>query len=219
MRVKICGITKVEQGKAIASLGATALGFICLEKSPRYVKPASIKRIVEELPPTIDKIGVFVNADREKISRVVAEANLTGIQLHGEESPQLCQQLRQQLAGIEIIKALRIKTRESLSAANAYSDCVDALLLDAYHPQLRGGTGQTIDWDFLATFNPSLPWLLAGGMTPENIITAVSQVRPNGIDVSSGVERSPGDKDLDKVAQLLAKIKDYGYRLQARHAG
>ncbi len=211
MRVKICGITKVEQGKAIASLGATALGFICLEKSPRYVEPASIKRIVEQLPPKIDRIGVFVNDDREKIIRVVAEADLTGVQLHGDESPQLCQQLRQQLAGIEIIKALRIKTQESLAAANAYSDCADALLLDAYHPQLRGGTGQTIDWDFLATFKPSLPWLLAGGLTPENIIAAISQVRPNGIDVSSGVERSPGDKDLDKVAQLLAKVKDYGY--------
>ena len=211
MRVKICGITKAEQGKAIASLGATALGFICLEKSPRYVEPASIKRIVEQLPPKIDRIGVFVNDDREKIIRVVAEADLTGVQLHGDESPQLCQQLRQQLAGIEIIKALRIKTQESLAAANAYSDCADALLLDAYHPQLRGGTGQTIDWDFLATFKPSLPWLLAGGLTPENIIAAISQVRPNGIDVSSGVERSPGDKDLDKVAQLLAKVKDYGY--------
>ena len=208
MRVKICGVTKAEQGKAIASLGATSLGFICLEISPRYVKPASIKRIVEQLPPKIDKIGVFVNADREEISRVVAEADLTGVQLHGDESPQLCQQLRQQLAGIEIIKALRIKTQESLSAANAYSDCADALLLDAYHPQLRGGTGQTIDWGFLATFKPSRPWLLAGGLTPENIIAAVSQVRPDGIDVSSGVERSPGDKDLDKVAQLLAKVKD-----------
>ena len=203
MRVKICGITKPEQGKAIANLGATALGFICVPSSPRFVSIAQIKTIVTILPPEVDRIGVFVNAQPKDISLAVATAGLTGVQLHGDESPEFCQKLREQLPKVEIIKALRVKTVESLSRANAYSNCAHTLLLDAYHPHLLGGTGQTLHWQSLKAFRPSLPWFLAGGLTPENILAALREVDPSGIDLSSGVERAPGDKDLDRVTRLF----------------
>ncbi|HEY9634349.1 MAG TPA: phosphoribosylanthranilate isomerase [Coleofasciculaceae cyanobacterium] len=206
MRVKICGITKPEQGQAITQLGATALGFICVQASPRYVTPVQIRTMVEQLVVPIDRIGVFADATIEEISQIVAEADLSAVQLHGRESPEFCKQLYQSLPGIEILKALRVKTPECLNQAETYSSCVDALLLDAYHPQLLGGTGRTLDWVLLQQFRPNCQWFLAGGLTPDNILEALSRLQPSGIDVSSGVERSPGDKDLDKVALLFERV-------------
>ena len=207
MRVKICGITKPEQGQAIAQLGATALGFICVQASPRYVTPDRIRAIVEQLLVPVDCVGVFAEATVEEISRVVAETGLNAVQLHGSESPEFCQVLRQALPEVKILKALRVKTLECLDRTVIYTSYVDALLLDAYHPHLLGGTGKTLDWETLQQFCPSCPWLLAGGLTPENVIDALSLLQPSGIDLSSGVERSPGDKDLDKVAQLFENVR------------
>ncbi len=208
MRIKICGITKVAQGVEIARLGATALGFICVERSPRYVTPTQIQAITTKLSASIDAIGVFADHDLPLIIDVVSKSGLTGIQLHGSETPQFCQQLKQQLPQeIEIIKAFRVKTSESLSATKAYDQVVDSLLLDAYHPQMLGGTGHTLDWQDLQKFSPKQPWFLAGGLNPENIREALSQLRPDGIDLSSGVERSPGDKDLIKVEQLFEQLR------------
>ena len=206
MRVKICGITKPEQGKAIAQLGATALGFICVQASPRYVTPQQIRAVVEQLRVQVDRIGVFADATIEEICQVVADSNLSAVQLHGNESSEFCEKLRQSLPGVEIVKALRVKTPECLDRAATYAKCVDTLLLDAYHPQLLGGTGKTLDWVTLQQFRPTCPWLLAGGLTPDNVLDALRELQPSGIDLSSGVERSPGDKDLDKVAQLFEKI-------------
>jgi len=207
MRVKICGITRQEQGKAIAQLGATALGFICVKASPRYVLPGQIRKIIEQLQQPVDKIGVFADATAEEIAQVIAETGLTGVQLHGSESPEFCQKLRQLLPEIELIKALKVKTPESLVEAETFASCVDTLLLDAYHPQMLGGTGKTIDWVSLRQFRPSCPWLLAGGLTPENVLQALQEVQPSGIDLSSGVERTPGDKDLAKVTLLFEKLR------------
>jgi phosphoribosylanthranilate isomerase len=207
MRVKICGITKPEQGQAIAQLGATALGFICVQASPRYVTPGQIRAVVERLLVSVDRIGVFADATVEEIFQIVADTDLNAVQLHGKESPEFCKQLRQSVPGVEILKALRVKTPECLDRAAIYSDCVDALLLDTYHPQLLGGTGRTLDWVTLQQFSPSCSWLLAGGLTPDNVLDALRELQPNGIDLSSGVERSPGDKDLAKVAQLFESIR------------
>jgi phosphoribosylanthranilate isomerase len=107
---------------------------------------------------------------------------------------------------MEVIKALRVKTPDDLQVADRYVNCVDTLLLDAYHPQMLGGTGKTLNWETLAEFHPPLPWFLAGGLTPENIGEALTRLHPDGIDLSSGVERSPGDKDLDQVALLFEQI-------------
>ncbi len=207
MRVKICGITKPDQGKAIASLGANALGFMCVPVSPRYVTSGQIIAIREQLPENVERIGVFANTTIAEIYQIVADADLTGVQLHGDESPDFCAQLRQVLPQIEIIKALRVKTSQALEQADTYTNYIDTLLLDAYHPQQLGGTGKTLDWQTLQEFNPKCSWLLAGGLTPLNILNALSQVNPNGIDLSSGVERNPGDKDLSKVSQLFEQLK------------
>jgi phosphoribosylanthranilate isomerase len=213
MRVKICGITKPEQGQAIAQLGATSLGFICVQASPRYVTPRQIRAVVEQLLVSVDCIGVFANADCEQICQIVTEAGLSAVQLHGNESPQFCRTLRQSLPGIEILKALRVKTQECLERAGTYASCVDTLLLDAYHPQLLGGTGKTLEWVMLQQFCPSVPWFLAGGLAPDNILDALSMLQPDGIDLSSGVERSPGDKDLDKVAHLFERLRSLSEQL------
>ncbi|HBL14829.1 MAG TPA: phosphoribosylanthranilate isomerase [Cyanobacteria bacterium UBA11162] len=211
MQVKICGITKPEQGQAIAQLGATALGFICVPASPRYVTPSQIRAVVDSLEVSINRVGVFADSRIEDICQVVSLGGLNAVQLHGSESLEFCIQLRQSLPEIEILKALRVKTPDSLNQAEIYANYVDTLLLDAYHPQQLGGTGQTLDWRTLQHFNPSCPWLLAGGLTPDNVLDALKMVQPSGIDLSSGVERSPGDKDLDKVALLLKRILGINY--------
>jgi phosphoribosylanthranilate isomerase len=217
LRVKICGITQPEQGAAIVRLGASALGFICVAKTPRYVSPEQIRAVVDylsqageiELLPEqwVDRVGVFVDASVREIERVATIAYLNSVQLHGTESPEFCQQLRATLPTIEIIKALRIRTPEALSQAHLYQNWVDTLLLDAYHPNLLGGTGATLDWSTLARFRPECPWLLAGGLTPENVLEAIHLARPNGVDLSSGVENAPGDKNLERVAQLFSQLQ------------
>lgn len=149
---------------------------------------------------------MVANASREEIVELARQAPLTGIQLHGNESPEFCQTLRQQLPGLELIKALRIRQTSDLEQSDRYQAVVDSLLLDAYHPQQLGGTGQTLDWQALRSFEPAIPWFLAGGLTPDNITQALTQLHPQGIDLSSGVERSPGDKDLDKVHALFQHL-------------
>ncbi|BDA75394.1 Phosphoribosylanthranilate isomerase [Rivularia sp. IAM M-261] len=206
MRIKICGIRDPLQGQAIAAAGATALGFICVESSPRYVNVEQIKSVVALIPSSIDKIGVFANAQPTEIAFIANNSALTGVQLHGNESPEFCKQVREILPGIEIIKALRIRNVEDLDNTETFTDYVDTLLLDAYHPQQLGGTGQILDWNILEEFNPGRPWFLAGGLTPDNIASALNKVKPNGIDLSSGVEKAPADKDLDKVTKLFEQL-------------
>ncbi|MBD0336186.1 MAG: phosphoribosylanthranilate isomerase [Cyanobacteria bacterium Co-bin13] len=213
MRVKICGITQADQAVAIAHLGATALGFICVPASPRYIIPERIGDIGERLKDTIQRpletVGVFADADFKTLETTVKTGQLSSIQLHGNESPEQCRQLRQQLPGIAIIKALRIRVAEDLAQAAHFEPEVDGLLLDAYHPQLLGGTGKTLDWASLQSFRPACAWLLAGGLTPDNVVNALTQLSPDGIDLSSGVEISPGIKDLDQVEQLFERLQPW----------
>jgi phosphoribosylanthranilate isomerase len=223
IRVKICGITQPEQGLAIAQLGVAALGFVCVRQSPRYVTPEQIQAIVraivngldnglagQEAMPLVDRVGVFVDASIEEIQQVVEQGGLNGVQLHGSESPQFCQQLRAILPQITLIKAFRVRDATTLAQTHAYQAVVDALLLDAFrpaaHPGQYGGTGHKIAWEMLRQFRPSCPWYLAGGITPHNLHEALELVQPDGIDISSGVERAPRDKDLEKVALLLTRL-------------
>jgi phosphoribosylanthranilate isomerase len=206
MRIKICGITTVEQGLAIAAMGATDLGFICVPSSPRHLKLDRLESIVEQLAGKVNTVGVFADFSVTTISFVVALTNLNTVQLHGTESIEFCQELRQALPDTEIIKAWRVRSSTDLELIQTYRGVVDSLLLDAYHPDALGGTGQTLDWTELSAFKPSIPWLLAGGLTPDNICNALSQLHPDGIDLSSGVEVSPGDKNLDLVDRLFANL-------------
>lgn len=214
MQVKICGITRSDQAIAIAQQGATALGFICVQKSPRYIEAGAIAAITAQLQAqfdaSVETIGVFANAELATVKATATQANLSGIQLHGSESPDFCQQLKAHLPEKRIIKALRIRDSADLAQAQTYAAVVDALLLDAYHPQMLGGTGQTLDWDNLESFRPACPWLLAGGLTPDNVAVALTQLAPDGpdgIDLSSGLEISPGIKDLQRVEQLFRVLK------------
>ncbi|MDJ0588583.1 MAG: phosphoribosylanthranilate isomerase [Pleurocapsa sp. MO_226.B13] len=207
MRIKICGLTQVQQAIDISNLGANSIGFICVKKSPRYLTPEKIGAIASSLPSNIDKVGVFADHSPTEIAEIVKTARLTAVQLHGSESPDFCTRLRHLLSDeIELIKAFRIASAASLGDTEAYIGRVDTLLLDAYHPQMLGGTGQTLNWEDLEQFNPPIPWLLAGGLTPANITDALARLQPDGIDLSSGVERSPGDKDLQKVKQLFQQL-------------
>ncbi len=215
LRVKICGIMQPEQGKAIAALGANSIGFICVNASPRYVTPEQIKACAEVLPRSCDRVGVFMDGSVETIVATVAASGLTSVQLHGAESVEYCHALRSalnhsDLAHIELIKAFRVKSDETLKLTKRYESSVDWLLLDAYHPTMGGGTGLTLDWRSLEQFKCDRPWLLAGGLTPDNVVSALETSSPQGIDLSSGVERSPGDKDIPKVSQLFERLREIG---------
>ncbi|MFM7887931.1 MAG: phosphoribosylanthranilate isomerase [Pseudanabaena sp.] len=212
MYIKICGLTKIDQAQAIAKMGVNAIGFICVSSSPRYITPSAINQITTSLIPDfskLDLIGVFLNASTEEICQTVQQGGLNGVQIHGNESPEFCSEVRLHLdqlqPNIKLIKALRIKDQAGLDQAQIYSDVVDVILLDAYDPQMAGGTGKTIDWQMLRDFRPHCDWWLAGGLSPENVEQAIALVYPRGLDVSSGVERSAGDKDLSKVQEFMRK--------------
>lgn len=211
MRIKICGITQPDQGIAIANLGATALGFICVQASPRYVTPEDIQRITQALETSLDKqpdrVGVFANATLPTIQATVTTGRLSAVQLHGDESLSFCQQVKSALPQVELIKAFRIRDEAALEAPYDYASVVDTLLLDAYHPTMLGGTGHTLDWSLLQMFKPSVPWFLAGGLNPENVRDAIAQLHPDGIDLSSGVEERPGHKNLEKVERLFQQLR------------
>lgn len=213
MRIKICGLTNVEEAVAIAGMGATDIGFICVQKSPRYVTPEQIRPMAEALPDRVGKVGVFAQQTPGAIAAIVEAGGLSVVQLHGDESPEFCREMRSHLPGIEFIKALRIRDRASLAAAQDYLSVVDVLLLDAYHPEQLGGTGHTIDWQDLQQFKPPIPWLLAGGLKPDNVAIALGQLNPAGIDLSSGVEDAPGKKNLEQVKMLMTNLAD----LKNRH--
>jgi phosphoribosylanthranilate isomerase len=206
MRIKICGVTSVEQGAAIAGMGATDLGFICVPSSPRYLNLTKLHPLITALGSVANTVGVFADFSVMTIAHVVGLTELNTVQLHGNESLEFCHQLREALPETEIIKAWRVRDGEDLDKIAAYSEVVDCLLLDAYHPDALGGTGKTLDWEQLSAFTPPIPWLLAGGLTPDNICTALSQLHPDGIDLSSGVEVSPGNKDLVLVDRLFTNL-------------
>lgn len=206
MRVKICGITQPEQGRHIAELGADAIGVIGVRRSPRYVAPETIREIAAALPAGTVLVGVFADADLDTIAATARTGNLSAIQLHGSETPEFCQRLRDRLSDLELVKAIRVRAPESLAAALTYAAVADSLLLDAYHPQQLGGTGRTLDWTALRDWRSPLPWFLAGGLTPENVAEAIA-LRPDGLDLSSGVECALGVKDLARVAELMSVVR------------
>lgn len=204
VRVKICGLTNAEDARAAADLGADALGFIFYPKSPRYLTPAAAAAIIRELPPFVVKVGVFVDESAERIVQIARDAGIDSIQLHGNESPGLCEALRRE--HFNVVKAFRIQDQSSLAQVQSYR--VSACLLDSYVPGQLGGTGARFNWDLaIQTKSFGVPMILAGGLDPENIADAVSKVAPYGVDVSSGVESAPGRKDLAKVRDFIIRAK------------
>lgn len=204
--VKICGLTLPEQAVAIAEMGVRALGFIAVRSSPRYVPPEVIADICHLLPPAVLTVAVVANPDLEELQHLVITTGVQGVQLHGSESPEFCQRVRDTFPDRVLIKALRVRSPATLAEISAYAPLVDRILLDAYHPQQLGGTGQPFDWTLLKGLQIPCPWWLAGGITPENCRQAIAQTQPQGIDLSSGVESRPGVKDLGRVAALLSNL-------------
>jgi phosphoribosylanthranilate isomerase len=200
VKVKICGITNREDAQAAVEAGADALGFVMYKKSPRWVEPAVARAIIAELPPFVLPIGVFVNEEANTVRKLVDECGLALAQLHGDENASYCQQLAR-----PALKALRLKDRGSFLALAEFQGRagVRGFLIDAFSDQAYGGTGQTVDWTLAAEVARTIPILLAGGLTPSNVAEAVRLVRPYGVDVSSGVELSPGKKDHVKVRAFI----------------
>jgi phosphoribosylanthranilate isomerase len=200
-RVKICGITNPADALAAVEAGADAIGFILYEKSPRYVTIEQAAEISKQLPPFIMRVGVFVNASPEFVLRAISEIGLTMLQFHGDESPEFCAQF-----GLMTMKAFRMKDATILAEITKYN--TDAYLLDTYTPGVRGGTGHTFNWDLaLEAQKLGKPIFISGGLTPDNVADVVRKVHPFGVDVSSGVESSPGKKDHAKVKAFIEAVR------------
>ncbi len=214
-RIKICGITSLTDARAAVKAGADALGFVFCEASPRFIQPEAAAAITHHLPRRILRVGVFVDALQETILRVAATCRLDALQLHGEESPDFCDAL----VPLQVWKAFRVRSRDVLGRLPAYRESTAAWLLDSYTEGQAGGTGATFQWD-LAVEAQKLghPIVLAGGLTPENVAEAVRRVQPACVDVSSGVELTPGKKDAEKVRRFIAAVRSISPESPSRPA-
>jgi phosphoribosylanthranilate isomerase len=202
--IKICGITNINDALIAVDYGVDALGFI-FAKSPRQITPQNAKKIIEKLPPFVGKIGVFVNESPSYIQKIFKECGLTGIQLHGEEIPELCRELHP----LTVIKAVRIKDENDIKILNAYTS-VSAFLLDSYVSNKKGGTGKKFDWKLaVLAKNYGKPIILSGGLTPDNVTEAIKIVNPYAVDVCSGVEAKPGKKDKLKIKKFIERVRKY----------
>jgi len=201
VRVKICGITNLDDALAAVRFGADALGFIFFPESPRYVTPEQVSQIVRALPPFVTTVGVFVDRTPEDIQDIMEITGLEAAQLHGSEPPDTCGAVR-----CKVIKAIRVKELSDLEPLERYT--VSAYLLDTYSPDSFGGTGRIFNWDIAVEAKRFGPIILAGGLTPDNIAEAVQHVRPYAVDVSSGVEAKKGLKDHEKLRLFIQRAKN-----------
>jgi phosphoribosylanthranilate isomerase len=199
MFVKICGITRLADALHAVEQGATALGFVFWPRSPRYVSPERAADIIAALPSAVTSVGVFVNESVDGIGRVVGQTRIQMVQLHGDEPPEYAEALAWPI--------LRSVTLDSASVASGAWSRETTFLLDAADTVRRGGTGVVIDWSRAAGLARQRCLVLAGGLTPGTVADAIAAVQPYGVDVSSGVEESPGIKDLSKVTQFLARAR------------
>jgi phosphoribosylanthranilate isomerase len=200
-RIKICGITRVEDARAAAACGADAIGLIFYRPSPRYVTPEQAREIVESLPAFVTPIAVFVNPERDEVEAAIA-AGADMLQFHGDESPEFC-------AGFErpYIKAARIRPGMDLLKYLSPYASARAWMLDAYHGELWGGTGSAFDWSLVPT-HAARPIVLSGGLTAANVADAIRRVRPYAVDVSTGVESAKGVKDAGRIAAFVAGVRN-----------
>lgn len=200
MKIKICGITNAEDANVAVTAGADALGFVMYRKSPRFVEPAAARAIVASLPPFVLPVGVFVNEEAKRVRSLMDECGFALAQLHGDESVLYCQNLSR-----PVLKALRLKDRATFLALAEFQGRanVRGFLIDAFSGQAYGGTGQMVDWALAQEAARSSQVILAGGLNPTNVAGAIQMVRPYGVDVSSGVEQSPGKKDQDKLKAFI----------------
>ncbi|SFV79074.1 Phosphoribosylanthranilate isomerase [hydrothermal vent metagenome] len=201
MKIKICGITQADNAREVALLGIDAVGLVFYEQSPRHVDVESAIHIVNALPPFINRVGLFVNADSGFIDEVLCEVPIDTLQFHGDESVIECTQY-----GMPFIKALRVNENTNIAKMADDYHQASGLLLDAFNKDAYGGTGEQFDWS-LAKVDIDLPIILAGGLNPDTVADAISQVNPYAVDVSSGVESEPGIKDIAKIKEFIHKVR------------
>jgi phosphoribosylanthranilate isomerase len=199
-RVKICGITNLEDALFAAEAGADALGFVFYARSPRCIALDRAREIVLRLPPFVATVGVFVNKELNRVKEIMAHCHLDYAQLHGDETPE-------QVAALapRAIKAVRVRSAMDVERLSTYQAV--AYLLDTYHPTKHGGTGEAFDWELAVAAKRYGPIILAGGLTPDNVADAIKRVHPYAVDVSSGVEAAPGIKDHQKVQRFIIAAK------------
>jgi phosphoribosylanthranilate isomerase len=201
-RVKICGITRVQDGLDAAAAGADAIGLVFAQQSPRLVRPEQAARIAEALPPFVDTVALFVNPAAAEVETVIRELRPDLLQFHGEESPAFCESF-----GWPYLKAVRVRPGVDLLQCAVDHAGARALLLDAFRADAHGGTGHGFDWSLIPPDMP-LPVILAGGLEPGNVAEAVRQVRPWAVDVSSGVESAKGIKDAAKISAFIKEVQN-----------
>ena len=200
MKVKICGITNLEDAHLAVDAGADALGFIFVPSSPRYVEPAHAKKIIQTFPPFVTPVGVFADAKREEVNRIVDTSGVRCVQFHGDEYPM-------DIAGytLPVIKAFRVKL--GFDVQRLKNSPTRTFLLDTFVDGMQGGTGKTFDWSIAIEAKQFGEIILSGGLNPQNVADAVAIVQPYAIDVNSGVESSPGKKDENKLKELFSALR------------
>jgi phosphoribosylanthranilate isomerase len=204
IRVKICGITRVEDAQDAVSCGADAVGLVFYPDSPRFISVEQARSIVETVAPFVTVVGLFVNPDPEQVQDVISNVPLGLLQFHGQETNAECKAY-----GLPFIKSIAMhEGTDSQAAMESYPDAA-GFLLDAWQPQTHGGSGITFDWRQVPE-NPPAPLILAGGLTPENINAAIKAVSPYAVDVSSGVESAKGIKSADKMLAFMKGVQDSG---------
>lgn len=210
VRVKICGITNLDDALRSVDAGAHALGFNFYPQSPRYIEPSAARRIIEQLPASILCVGVFVNLpDAQQVKRLASESGVQAVQLHGDESPAYCQKLKD----LFVIKALRVNSDFEPEQAARYE--TEAVLLDGFSPVAFGGAGQGFDWSVAMRSRKLVAKLfLAGGLNANNVAAAIESVQPYAVDACSGLESVPGRKDMAKVRAFIEAAREAG--LQGR---
>jgi phosphoribosylanthranilate isomerase len=201
--IKICGITNLEDAVAAMAMGVDALGFNFYKPSPRYITPQNAREIIEQLPDSVLKVGVFVNEESpDHVRQIANESGITALQLHGDESPDYCHDL----ADLDVIKALAVGHDFDTKVIQHYR--VNAIMLDTRHNKLRGGTGLTFDWSIAQEVSKTVPKLyLAGGLSPENVANAIESVKPYAVDACSALEDIPGKKNEERMRAFVAAVR------------
>ena len=211
--VKICGITTIDQAIQVAELGANAIGIISVEESQRYITPKKKQEIfktIKNLYPDIERVSVLKNSPIDSIIKnCFGDPNESIIQLHGDEDIDYCQKLKRIFPNISLWKAFRIKNKQDLDIVKTYENFVEAILLDSWNKETYGGSGKRINQTYLEEISFNKPWWLAGGVSKEWIDVILKKIKPNGVDLSSSVEISPGFKDIDKINSFIKELRKY----------
>ncbi|HEX5954726.1 MAG TPA: phosphoribosylanthranilate isomerase [Solirubrobacterales bacterium] len=212
MKVKFCGITRIEDAREAARLGAWAIGLNHWEQSPRRCDPGTAVQISAELRRAVQIVGVFVNPTLDELGRAAEDESLAMLQLHGDEGPDFCREAARR-TGCKVIKGVRVRSAAEVHAAEAFR--TDYHLFDAHRPGTPGGTGEYFDWELVGARRSQVPAILAGGLTPDNVAEAISIARPDAVDVASGIEASPGVKDHELMAAFARNAQQAAGRTRA----